>query len=184
VISHPLIRELVRSRELVYIYGPPGTGKTRIGIHFFNLAGSLGLNPVYVATEAGSLIVARNLEGGSRVARTLDELVKVVCDALVRGSYVVVDTVNSYYRGDPDVYSRRMLAAVLAFMRVTGGLALGQASEFSGVISSPGVRVAERYARVLGYTSRVDDGKFMLRIIKPWEKVLLFKVEGGDLRWL
>jgi hypothetical protein len=37
---------------------------------------------------------------------------------------------------------------------------------------------------VVGYTSKVEEGKFMLKIVKPWERILLFKVEGGDLRWL
>jgi hypothetical protein len=43
------------------------------------------------------------------------------------------------------MYSRRLLAATLAFMRVTGGLALGQASEFSSILTSPGIRIAEKY---------------------------------------
>ncbi len=184
MISHPLIAGIVRSRSLTYIYGPPGTGKTRIGVHVFRLARSLGLNPIFIATEAGSIMIIDSLEGGARVARTADELAKIAGEALLKSSYVVVDTINSYYRGDPDMYSRRLLAATLAFMRVTGGLALGQVSEFSGILTSPGIRIVEKYARVVGYTSRVENGKFMLKIVKPWEKILLFKVEKGDIRWL
>ncbi|MFZ8790617.1 MAG: hypothetical protein ACO2OZ_13390 [Acidilobaceae archaeon] len=184
MIAHPLIARIVKGRELAYIYGPPGTGKTRIGVHLFRLARSLGLNPIFIATEAGSVIVVGSLEGEARVARTADDLARRAGEASLKGMYVIVDTINSYYRGEPDMYSRRLLAATLAFMRVTGGLALGQASEFSGILTSPGIGIAEKYARVVGYTSKVEEGKFMLKIVKPLERILLFKVEGGDLRWL
>lgn len=182
--SHPLITDIVRGRRLAYIYGPPGSGKTRLGVHVYKLALSLGLNPVFIATEAGSIIVLRELEGEVRIARTMDEIARYTCEALVKNMYVVVDTINSYYRGDPDIYSRRLLASTLAFMKVTGGLALGQASEFSGLLSSPGLRIAGLYAGVIGYTVKVEEGKFKLHIVKPKEKILLFKVEDGGIRWL
>lgn len=184
MIAHPLIAGIVKNRELAYIYGPPGTGKTRIGVHIFKLARSLGLNPIFIATEAGSVIVVDSLEGEARVARTADDLARHAGEASLKGMYIIVDTINSHYRVEPNMYSRRLLAATLAFMRVAGGLALGQASEFSGTLRSPGMKIIERYAKVVGYTSRVEGGKFMLKIVKPWEKILLFKVEGEDLRWL
>ena len=182
--SHPLIAGMVKGRVLAYIYGPPGSGKTRLATHVFQLARSIGLNAMFVATESGSVIAARSLEGEVRVARAIDELSRYACEAAVKNVYLVVDTVNSFYRGDPDMYSRAFLASTLAFMRLSGGLALGQASEFSGKLASPGLRIAERYARIVGYTSRVEEGKFKLTIVKPRERILMFKVEDGGLRWL
>jgi len=184
VITHPLIASIVRNRDLAYIYGPPGTGKTRIGVHVFKLARSLGLDPIFIATEAGSVIVANMLEGEARIARDAEELVEYVEEASLKEMYIIVDTINSYYREDPSFKSRKILAATLAFMRISGGLALGQVSEFSGTISSPGIRVVEKYAKVIGVTSKVEDEKFMLKIIKPWERILLFKIEEEDIKWL
>lgn len=182
--THPLVAGIVKNRYLAYIYGPPGSGKTRLGVHFFKVASSLDMKPMFIASEAGSIIVAESLGGEVRIAKAMDELPKYACEALVKGMYVVVDTVNSFYRGDPDLYSRSFLASTLALIRLTGGLALGQASELSGQITSPGLKLIKRYAKVVGYTTKIGEGKFKLVITKPKERIVLFKVEGDNIRWL
>ncbi len=182
--THPYIARIVGEGVLTFIYGPPGSGKSRLALHIVRVAEERGLKTLVVASESGALLAFRSLGFKVNYVKTIDEMVKLVASGALSGSYIIVDTINSHYRGDPDYYSRRMLAAACSFMRISGGLALGQASEVEGRLGSPGYSIIGRYAHIVGVTSKAGEGKFHLRIVKPEERLAAFKIEGGDIVWL
>lgn len=182
--THPYMARILREGTLTFIYGPPGTGKSRLALHIVRVAEERGFKTLVVATESGALLAFRSLGLNVNYAKTIDEMAKLVASGALSGSYVVVDTINSYYRGDPDYYSRRMLAAACSFMRISGGLALGQASEVEGRLGSPGYSIIGRYAHIVGVTSKAGEGKFYLKILKPEERLTAFRIEGDNIVWL
>lgn len=181
--SHPYIEGVVRGRQLIYVYGPPASGKTRLGVHVARLAQALGYGVSIIATEAGSSLAYRTFGEATSVALTMDDMAMRVAQASLRGDYVIVDTVNSFYRESPDYRSRSLLAMACAFAKLSGGMVIGQSSAAED-LPSPGGVVVEKYAEVVGTTRRLQEGKFALEITKPQKKVTAFALSGDDLIWL
>lgn len=182
--THPYIAAQVENRRFVFVYGPYGTGKTRLAVHVARLASKLGLNPVFLETEAVGSIVSRLYEGLVESAKSFDELARLVAYHSLGGRYLVVDSVNSFYRSEPPSVRRRILAFIASCLRKTGGLAVGQARLAGDELTSPGLRVISHYAEIVAFTSRVGSEKFKLEVLKPERRVLLFRLAQGDVEWL
>ncbi|MEN2999002.1 MAG: ATP-binding protein [Acidilobaceae archaeon] len=179
---HPYIGAIVKNRSFTFIYGPPGSGKTRLGLEVARIAESLGYGVSVIATEAGTSLAYRSLGEAVSTALSIDDMVMKVVRGALRGEYVIVDTVNSYYRDSPSYESRGLLALASAMMRLSGGLALGQVSFDEQ--TAPGAAAVEKYALVTGMTRRLHEGKYLLEIVKPSRKLLVYEIRGEEVLWL
>ena len=180
--SHPYIEAIVKSRALAFVYGPPGSGKTRLGLEVARVAEALGFGVSVIATEAGTSLAYRAHKTEVNTALSIDDMVMRVVRGALRNQYVIVDTVNSYYRDSPTYESRGLLALASAMMRLSGGLALGQVSFDEQ--TAPGAAAVEKYASTVGITRRISEGKYMLEIVKPSRKLLVYEIRGEELSWL
>lgn len=176
------LKEAVEAGKFAFIYGPPATGKTRLAYHIALSAGG----SVAITTELGAVTYARAY-GLQRVvleARTMDELASRVLKCYLAGRYVVIDTINHHYRADPSRPSRKQLALVSSIMRLSGGIAMGQASMGDRGLTAPGMPIISRYADIIAVTRRRGPGLFELEFLRPPGHRASFSVRGGGLEWL
>lgn len=180
--SHPYLEAVVKNRSLTFIYGPPGSGKTRLGLEVARLAESLGYAVSVIATEAGTSLAYRSRGAAVTTALSMDDMVMKVVRGVLRGEYVIVDTINSYYRDSPTYESRGLLALASSMMRLSGGLALGQVSFDEQ--SPAGAAAVEKYALVAGVTKKLPEGKYLLELLKPARRLLVYEIRGEEVLWL
>ncbi|MEM0340715.1 MAG: hypothetical protein QXN05_05940 [Acidilobaceae archaeon] len=182
--SHPYLEQLVAARRFAFVYGPFGTGKTRLAVHVAKLALGIGLNPLFVETEAVGTAVSRLYEGAFKIATSFDEMVHTIALAALSKRYLVVDSINSFYLSEPPSIRKRALTFVAATLKRTGGFAVGQVREKEGVLTSPGLNLVSSYADVIARTEKIDRDRFKLEVLKPERKLMLFRVSRGDVEWL
>lgn len=173
----------MRDRRFTYIYGPPASGKTHLAFHVARVSASLGLEPVVVATEAGTLLYARHHKTEAPVvfAYGLEDMVAKILENAAKGRFVIVDTINSYYRHEAGLEGGSMLALASSVLASSGGLAIGQARAPEG---SPGLGILDLYAHVLGFIEK--SGRLSrLVLVRPERRVLAFRVVGGgEIEWV
>jgi len=178
--SHPIFTRFIDKKMLFLVYGPAATGKTHLAYHAYAIAGSRGLNPVFIATEPGTITFLEHMGIDYIVARSMDEVSRLAAEAAFQGSYIIVDSINWHYREAPGLDAARHLAFTSAMIASSGGFATAQVSmEESRPSGEPYI---VHWAHALGGTAR-RDGVFELRLVRPIEKILVFRLEGGRVVW-
>ncbi len=179
--THPFIRRLVEERKYVLVYGPAGTGKTHLAIHAYALASELGMSPVILSTEPGTRLLAEEAGAEYRSVHSLDRLAEEAVRESLEGRYVIVDSINSYYRAAPGPGSGRILAFLSGLLREAGGFATAQvAGEEATPSGSPYLRP---WPHVIARTEKARD-YFLLITEKPSRRVLGFRMRGWEVEWL
>jgi len=178
------VRELFDApakRRLVALAGPPGSGKSLLASILARKAQSLGLRVYIIATPgqeksyAWAPFVAR--------AANMEDIVEFALKAYADpSSFIVVDYVNMYYRGEP-ARLRPHLSLVLALQRLRGGVAVGVYSEAARP-PTPGGVIILGYSHVFALTWRGGTGAFRVEIVKPFRAIASFRPGDGELEWL
>lgn len=174
--------EAPRKRTLVVLAGPSGSGKSLLASTLARLASREGLR-VYVIASPGqekSYMHAPFIA----LATSMEEIVGLTLKAYSDpDSFIVVDLVNLYYRGEP-VRLRPHLSLVLALQRLRGGVAVGVYSEASWP-PTPGGQVLLGYSHIFALTWRGSTGAFRVELVKPFKALTSFRPgNNGELKWL
>ncbi len=179
--SRLLFTRAPSERLLVALTGPPGSGKSLLASTLALRASREGLR-VYVIAAPGqekAYLWAPMLA----VARSMEEIVDLAFKAYADpDSFIVVDPINMYYRGDP-ARLRPHLSLVLALQRLRGGVAVGVYSEASRP-PTPGGQIILGYSRVFALTWRGRTGAFRLELVKPFKAIAAFRPREGGVEWL
>lgn len=180
-----LVESWIRDGLLQVIYGPAATGKTHLALTFAEIAASIHGESCIIASEPGTALLLREAppKGGvlAAYATTPEELLLYTLKCTVKGAYTVIDTINAFC--DPmDPGSYRYISMTSALLRSSrrGGAAFAQVR---GEPYYPACwKALIPWAGVVGETSRYG-GRFVLRILKPIEALMAFKLSGGRAVW-
>lgn len=183
--SLTVIESWIRDGLLQVIYGPAATGKTHLALTFAEIAARVHGKSCIIASEPGTALLLREAppKGGvlAAYATTPEELLSFTLRCTVRGAYTVIDTINAFC--DPtDVESYRYVSMTSALLRSSrrGGAAFAQVR---GEPYYPACwKAIIPWAEVVGETSR-DGGRFVLRILKPIEALVTFRLTEGRAVW-
>ncbi len=180
--THPYLKWALEDRLFIFIYGPAGTGKTHLAFHIAECARESGMDPTIIATEPGTTLFAQHF--GMRIpivtVMSIDEMASVIVERVMKGSYIVVDSINSLYRLNPGIEYARILAFSSSILREAGGLATGQVSLDD---TASGFNYIAPWANIIGVTDKMSPSRFKLTIIKPERRIMTFKVERGTVEW-
>ena len=180
-----IIETWIREGLLQVIYGPAATGKTHLALTFAEIAASIHGKSCIIASEPGTALLLREAppKGGvlAAYATTPEELLSYTLKCVIRGAYTVIDTINAFC--DPaDVKSYRYISMVSALLRSSrrGGAVFAQVR---GEPYYPACwKAIIPWAGAVGETSR-DGSRFVLRILKPIEALVTFRLTEGRAAW-
>ncbi len=176
---HPLLERLL-GRGFFLVYGPAGTGKTRLAMLLYEAALERGLDPVFIATEPGTVTALEHAGVPYEYAASLDQAASMVAEHAAAHRYLVVDSLNYPYRGGGWPVSQRLLAFTAAVMHEAGGVGTAQVREGG---EASGAQYMFPWADAVAETSRHGE-VFIVKILRPVERLIAYRVEGQRVRWL
>jgi hypothetical protein len=176
-----------RGRHVV-IYGEPGSGKTRLALHLAARAVAKGLKACVFFSEAGTLPLAARagLSLSLSPIYAMDDLAHKVTEASMKGLFIVVDTVNSFYvEGDPA--SASLLAYVSSLIKEAGGVSVALSRRKGG--EPPGLRFMLPFSDAVVETSKKGRGEFEASLATPGLRPgvaarLRFRPKGWYVEWI
>jgi len=177
--------DVLENRGFIFIYGEPGTGKSHIVMDLYMYAEERGLNPLLIAAEDGTRILAREAGVDATVAYSVRDIAEAVSQCILEGRVPFVDSISAPYRSSPGETERAALAAVSAMMREAGGVAVGHARG-SDDNDSPAWTSIVPWANLVARTGKVPGrgGVFYLELIKGGGGVYAFRVRGVGVEWI
>ena len=177
----PLISQNIRNKTYFLIYGEAATGKTHIAYEVYLYARSIGLNPVMLATEPGTITFLEAVGEDFTEILNLDELAKQVTYYAGLKRYIIIDSINWHYRESPGPRHGKFVAYISAILREKGGFATAQVSGKD--LEPSGAPYLIPWVNALGLTKREGD-IYLIELQKPIKKLYGFRIRGTRLEWL
>lgn len=178
---------LIEKGRHIVIYGGPGTGKTRLALHLLARAVAKGLSVELLFSEAGTLPLASRMGLSLPVSPiyAIDDLARKVTEASLRGSFTVIDTVNSFYI-EGNAFNTSLLAYVGSLLKETGGVSVVLARAMGKEPAS--LKPLLPFSDAVIETSKTSIGEFQALV--HWKDrddvsvTLRFRPRGWHVEWI
>ncbi len=177
-----LFEKYITKTKFTLIYGKAGTGKTHLAYYAYKIAEKKMLRPIFIATEPGTTLFLRKAGFDLFItAQTIDGLLREALYHALMGEYVIIDSINWHYRSNPDISYARIISFLSSLLMRTGGLATAQVSGEGNLPS--GAPYLIPWTHNILKTSKIND-KFLIEVLRPIRKTLMYTVRGLEIKWL
>ncbi|MCE4623975.1 MAG: ATP-binding protein [Caldisphaeraceae archaeon] len=185
-ILHPIISDYINKRLFIVVYGPPRTGKTHLAFSIARYLLSNNIKAGIIATEASTFTFARNVEHNTEVylCITKEQLVKKVIDFIIENRYIVLDSINWLFRSFNDETSQKELSFISSLMGTYGGFATGQVSEIEDTYKMSMDSWILPWANVIGAAKKLNNNLVELKIERPKEVIMKYKITRDGVDWI
>jgi archaellum biogenesis ATPase FlaH len=168
------------------IYGPPATGKTHLAFEVVKYLLSKSLKVSFIATESSTLTFARHVYNdlNIRAVITKEQLLKEVILSTLSNEFIVIDSINWLFRSFNDETAEKELSFISSLLSLMGGFATGQISEIDEESKMSMDTWVLPWVKVVGITKKFKEGLIELKIERPINLVLEYRITRDGVMWI
>ncbi|AFZ70891.1 DNA replication protein [Caldisphaera lagunensis DSM 15908] len=184
---HPFISNFIDNNLFLLVYGPSATGKTHLAFEIAKYLIDKKRDFSFIATEAQTFTYSKyfKYEIPIKLVITREQLIKEVIDDIKQNKFIIIDSINNLFRPFNDDVSQKELSLISSMMSLYGGFSTGQISQedFETNKMSMDLWVIP-WAKGIGITRKLKENTIELKLVRPKEIILGFKIIRDGIEWI
>ncbi len=184
---HPFISDFIDNNLFLLIYGPPATGKTHLAFEIAKYLISKKSEFSFIATEAQTFTYSKyfKYEIPIKLIITREQLIKEVIENIKQKKFIIIDSINNLFRPFNDDVSQKELSLISSLLSLYGGFSTGQISQEDSETNKMSMDLwVIPWAKGIGITRKLKENVVELKLVRPKEIILGFKIIRDGIEWI